>query len=116
MAARFDSARLITLGMALSAVLTLLSPIAADLHFGWLIAVRVLIGMAHGPFNTCLYIMFSNWTPKSERSTALAGKTRALIAFATQWSKQWYSKKRSRALKFATFPSAVDADSEGFRV
>lgn len=70
---KFDAAKLITGGTAMAIVLTVLTPIAAEVHFGLLMMVRALIGMAHGPFNTCLYIMFANWTPKQERATALAG-------------------------------------------
>ena len=71
---RFDAAYLVTGGMAVSTLLTLLTPLATKYHVAMLFIVRLVMGLCHGPFNTSEYIIYSKWTTKAERATALGSK------------------------------------------
>ena len=61
-----------SLGILVSAILTILTPLAANMGICYVIAARIGIGIFHGFVYTSLYSMFSKWFPKSERASALA--------------------------------------------
>lgn len=64
-------------GIGITAVLTLLTPLAAQAGVPALIAVRVIEGIAEGVTFPCIHAVWSRWAPPKERSrmasTAFAG-------------------------------------------
>ena len=55
--------------MFIAGILTLLSPVAADIGgLGWLIAARVFIGFCHGVIFPALHGAWSHWAPPGESS------------------------------------------------
>ncbi|XP_052871679.1 sialin-like, partial [Anopheles cruzii] len=55
-------------GVGVTALLTLLTPLAAHGGFGWLIAVRAMEGFFEGVTFPCIHAIWSKWAPPSERS------------------------------------------------
>ncbi|ETN58282.1 Sialin, Sodium/sialic acid cotransporter [Anopheles darlingi] len=55
-------------GVGMTALLTLLTPLAAHGGYGWLIAVRALEGFFEGVTFPCIHAIWSRWAPPSERS------------------------------------------------
>lgn len=52
----------------MTAVLTLLSPLAANAGIGYFVALRVLMGLAEGFTFPCMHQIWSKWAPPLERS------------------------------------------------
>ncbi|XP_055626995.1 sialin-like [Toxorhynchites rutilus septentrionalis] len=65
---RFGGTNVFGVGIAGTAILTLLTPLAALGGFGWLIAIRVLEGLLEGVTFPCSHAFWSQWAPPSERS------------------------------------------------
>ncbi|XP_068130532.1 sialin-like isoform X2 [Hyperolius riggenbachi] len=63
---------LLGFGVLGTAVLTLLTPLAADLGVGYLIAVRVLEGLGEGVTFPSMHAMWSSWAPPLERNRLLS--------------------------------------------
>ncbi len=59
-------------GIGFSGVLTLLTPTVADLGPYALAALRLLIGMLHGPFFPAVYCVMLSWAPPGERATMVS--------------------------------------------
>ncbi|XP_070208371.1 sialin-like [Littorina saxatilis] len=72
MARRLGGKNLISMALAGSAALALLTPLSARLHVGVLIAVRVLQGCLQGIVFPAVTVMFSKWVPHKERSRLVA--------------------------------------------
>lgn len=68
MAQRFGAKRVLAGNMLLSILLTLLTPVASDLHFAVLMALRILLGFAQGVTFPAFHTLFSHWSPPLERS------------------------------------------------
>ncbi|XP_041361846.1 sialin-like [Gigantopelta aegis] len=68
LAATFGAKRLFAYGILCTSVLTLLTPVAARLHLGVLIALRVVEGLGEGVTFPCMHAMWGNWAPVWERS------------------------------------------------
>lgn len=62
---------LLGLGILGTAVFTLLTPLAADLGVGYVIAVRALEGLGEGVTFPAMHAMWSSWAPPLERSRLL---------------------------------------------
>lgn len=62
--------------LGLSTLATLLTPLAARIHVGFLIFVRVLCGIGSGTLYPAMHAMWGQWAPPLERST-LCGITYA---------------------------------------
>ncbi|XP_064480139.1 sialin-like [Ornithodoros turicata] len=60
------------LGIFITAVLSLVIPVASRAHYGGLIAIRVIQGLGEGVTYPAMHSMLAHWTPKFERSTATA--------------------------------------------
>uniref|UniRef100_M3XHC3 Sialin n=2 Tax=Latimeria chalumnae TaxID=7897 RepID=M3XHC3_LATCH len=71
LASRYGGKWLLGGGILLTAIFTLLTPIAADLGVGYLIAVRVLEGLGEGVSFPAMHAMWSSWAPPLERSKLL---------------------------------------------
>ncbi|XP_049591389.1 sialin [Syngnathus scovelli] len=71
LAGRFGPKWLLGLGILGTVVFTLLTPLAADLGAGYLIAVRVLEGIGEGVSFPAMYSMWAVWAPPLERSRLL---------------------------------------------
>ncbi|KAM4607677.1 sialin [Polymixia lowei] len=71
LASRFGAKWLMGLGILCTVVFTLLTPVAADLGAGYLIAVRVLEGIGEGVTFPAMYAMWAAWAPPMERSRLL---------------------------------------------
>uniref|UniRef100_A0A667X8J6 Sialin n=1 Tax=Myripristis murdjan TaxID=586833 RepID=A0A667X8J6_9TELE len=71
LASRFGAKWLMGLGILGTVIFTLLTPIAADLGAGYLIAVRVLEGIGEGVTFPAMYAMWAAWAPPMERSRLL---------------------------------------------
>ncbi|KAM6997678.1 sialin [Tautogolabrus adspersus] len=71
LAGRFGPKWLMGLGILGTAVFTLLTPVAADLGAGYLIALRVLEGVGEGVTFPAMYTMWAAWAPPLERSRLL---------------------------------------------
>uniref|UniRef100_A0A023ET50 Sialin n=1 Tax=Aedes albopictus TaxID=7160 RepID=A0A023ET50_AEDAL len=67
-------------GIGTTAILTLLTPLAAKAGLGWLIGVRVIEGIFEGVTFPCIHAVWSKWAPPSERSRM------ASIAFAGNYA------------------------------
>ncbi|XP_061084829.1 sialin-like [Conger conger] len=62
---------LLGLGIVATAVFTLLTPLAADMGPGYLIAVRALEGVGEGVTFPAMHSMWASWAPPLERSRLL---------------------------------------------
>ncbi|XP_064652399.1 sialin-like [Lineus longissimus] len=67
-AARFGGKWVFGLGVLCTAVLTLVTPLAARYSVGLFIAVRVLEGLGEGVTFPAMHAMWGNWAPPLERS------------------------------------------------
>ena len=56
------------LGVFLTAVLTLLTPLAAQAGVGYLIALRAIEGICEGGVQPSMVVMMAKWLPMNERS------------------------------------------------
>ncbi|KAG9493738.1 sialin isoform X2 [Eleutherodactylus coqui] len=71
-AGKFGGKLLLGFGILGTSVLTLLTPLAADLGAGYLIAVRALEGFGEGVTFPAMHAMWSSWAPPLERSRLLS--------------------------------------------
>ncbi|KAK0146018.1 Sialin [Merluccius polli] len=71
LASRYGAKWLMGLGILGTVVFTLLTPVAADLGPGYLIAVRILEGIGEGVTFPAMYAMWAAWAPPLERSRLL---------------------------------------------
>ncbi|CAG9801296.1 unnamed protein product [Chironomus riparius] len=71
-AAKIGGHIILGLGIFITAVLTLLSPIAARTGIGAFVALRVLMGLAEGFTFPCMHQIWSKWAPPLERSRMAA--------------------------------------------
>ncbi|CAL8258872.1 unnamed protein product [Lota lota] len=71
LASRYGAKWLMGLGILSTVVFTLLTPLAADLGAGYLIAVRLLEGIGEGVTFPSMYAMWAAWAPPLERSRLL---------------------------------------------
>ncbi|GAB0099993.1 MFS domain-containing protein [Sergentomyia squamirostris] len=65
---RFGGTLMIGIGIGSSAILALLTPLAAKVHYGLFITVRVLQGCFNGVIAPSIFVVWSLWVPVSERS------------------------------------------------
>ncbi|KAM6956689.1 sialin [Aplochiton taeniatus] len=71
LARRYGAKWLLGLGILCTVFFTLLTPVAADLGAGYLIAVRVLEGIGEGVTFPAMHAMWASWAPPMERSRLL---------------------------------------------
>ncbi|XP_008047910.2 sialin-like, partial [Carlito syrichta] len=71
-ASRTGGKLLLGFGILCTAVLTLLTPVAADLGVGPLVALRALEGFGEGVTFPAMHAMWSSWAPPLERSKLLS--------------------------------------------
>ncbi|TSK22712.1 Sialin [Bagarius yarrelli] len=71
MARKYGAKWLLGLGILGTVIFTLLTPVAADLGAGYLIAVRVLEGIGEGVTFPAMHAMWASWAPPLERSRLL---------------------------------------------
>jgi ACS family sodium-dependent inorganic phosphate cotransporter len=71
LAGRFGGKHVLAGGVILWSLFTALTPPAAYLGFGVLIAARILMGMGEGVTFPSIYALFSRWVPASRRSRAV---------------------------------------------
>ena len=71
LADKFGIRHVLGTGMLIGGVLSLLTPIAARLHYGVLFAVRVLQGFSMGMLLPCVYSYAGKWVPFKERMSYL---------------------------------------------
>lgn len=101
LADRFGGKAVLTAGVLLWSLFTLLTPPAAMLGLGVLIATRILMGMGEAVTFPSIYSLYSRWVPLTERSRAVGlansgiplGTVFALVvtpyivqAFGWQWA------------------------------
>jgi MFS transporter, ACS family, solute carrier family 17 (sodium-dependent inorganic phosphate cotransporter), member 5 len=55
------------IGMFIASVISFITPVLTEVHFGLLIACRALTGFALGLSWPCMYSMWSSWAPPKER-------------------------------------------------
>ncbi|XP_029451481.1 sialin [Rhinatrema bivittatum] len=72
LASRIGGKLLMGFGVLGTAVFTLLTPLAADLGVGYLLAVRALEGLGEGVTFPAMHAMWSSWAPPMERSRLLS--------------------------------------------
>lgn len=68
LAGRFGGKRIFAWFMFLCVVATLLTPVAARLHYGFLIALRILAGIGQGVVWPAMHALWAFWAPPEERS------------------------------------------------
>ncbi|XP_068597753.1 sialin-like [Brachionichthys hirsutus] len=68
LANRFGPKWVLGSGILVAVIFTLLTPVAADLGAGFLIAVRVVEGIGEGVTYPAMYTMWASWAPPLERS------------------------------------------------
>ncbi|KAJ8284991.1 hypothetical protein COCON_G00038410 [Conger conger] len=71
LARKYGAKWLFGLGILGTALFTLVTPVAADLGAGYLIAVRVLEGVGEGVTFPAMHAMWATWAPPMERSRLL---------------------------------------------
>ncbi|XP_076014875.1 sialin [Genypterus blacodes] len=71
LAGRYGPKWIMGFGLLGTVIFTLLTPTAADLGVGYLIAVRVLEGLGEGVTFPTMYSMWASWAPPMERSRLL---------------------------------------------
>ncbi|XP_068137593.1 sialin [Hyperolius riggenbachi] len=72
LAGKIGGKLLLGFGILCTAVFTLLTPLAADLGAGYLIAVRALEGLGEGVTFPAMHAMWSLWAPPLERTRLLS--------------------------------------------
>ena len=100
LADRFGGKLVLAVGVVWWSAFTILTPPAAAMGIGMLIATRVLMGMGEGVTFPSIYALYSKWVPTAERSRSMAfsnsgipiGQVAALvvapyiaIAFGWEW-------------------------------
>ncbi|XP_058880936.1 sialin isoform X3 [Acipenser ruthenus] len=103
LARKFGGKWFLGLGILGTATLTLLTPVAADLGPGYVIGIRVLIGIGEGVTFPAMHTMWSAWAPPMERSkllsisyagaqlgTVVALPASGLICFYMDWTYVFY--------------------------
>ena len=83
---RFGAKWITALGVFVPAVLTSLTPLAADIDVGLVIAISFLMGCFNGCVYASLFSLYSNWFPITERASAVgslatAGNVGLVIIF-----------------------------------
>jgi MFS transporter, ACS family, solute carrier family 17 (sodium-dependent inorganic phosphate cotransporter), other len=68
LASRIGGHLVFACGIGVTAVLTLFSPLAANLNVYALVAVRILEGVFEGVTFPCIHAIWANWAPPLERS------------------------------------------------
>lgn len=71
LARKYGAKWLLGIGILCTVIFTLLTPLAADLGAGYLIAVRVLEGIGEGVSYPAMHAMWASWAPPLERSRLL---------------------------------------------
>lgn len=66
---KYSARKLLFFAVFIAAILTLLTPLAAHLGYGALIAVRACLGLTGGLLWPCVNALIARWSPTSERST-----------------------------------------------
>ncbi|XP_041107979.1 sialin isoform X2 [Polyodon spathula] len=103
LARKFGGKWFLGLGILGTATLTLLTPVAAELGPGYVIGIRVLIGIGEGVTFPAMHTMWSAWAPPMERSkllsisyagaqlgTVVALPASGLICFYMDWTYVFY--------------------------
>ena len=72
MADRFGVRHVLGTGTLIGGLLSLLIPVAARVHYGLLIALRIVMGFLMGVIFPCINSCIGKWVPLSERITFLA--------------------------------------------
>ncbi|KAJ0174655.1 hypothetical protein K1T71_009763 [Dendrolimus kikuchii] len=78
--------RLVFITMLISALLTLLSPQAARLHYMVLVAVRFVIGLAAGFLFPSLHALVAHWAPPAEKGKFVSALLGGAIGTVVTWS------------------------------
>ncbi|KAI7805384.1 sialin [Triplophysa rosa] len=71
LARKYGTKWILGIGILCTVIFTLLTPLAADLGAGYLIAVRVLEGIGEGVSYPAMHAMWALWAPPLERSRLL---------------------------------------------
>ncbi|KAL2083476.1 hypothetical protein ACEWY4_021249 [Coilia grayii] len=103
LARKYGAKWLLGFGILGTVIFTLLTPVAADLGAGYLIAVRVLEGIGEGVTFPAMHAMWASWAPPLERSrlltisytgaqlgTVVALPLSGMICFYLDWTYVFY--------------------------
>ena len=63
------------LGVFIPAICNALVPVLADVHYAFVVLMRVLIGAFHGVVYSSLFSMFAKWYPLNEKNLAITCTT-----------------------------------------
>ncbi|XP_018336577.1 sialin isoform X2 [Agrilus planipennis] len=101
--AKVGGKKVFGLGLLVTAILTLLTPLLAKLSYEVLLAVRIVEGVFEGVTYPCIHAVWARWAPPLERSrlatiafagsyvgTVIAMTTGALLANAFGWESIFY--------------------------
>ncbi|GMT07588.1 hypothetical protein PENTCL1PPCAC_29762, partial [Pristionchus entomophagus] len=75
---RFSPKRILSVGLTVSAVLTVLAPFLAETSYEVLVGSRIIIGMAESFINPSINMLACRWFPTSEKTTLAALYTSGL--------------------------------------
>lgn len=102
-AAKIGGNRIFGIGIGMTAILTLLTPVAAKTHLYVLLAIRVIEGVFEGVTFPSIHSVWSRWAPPLERSrmasiayagnyagTVIAMPASGLLAAAYGWESVFY--------------------------
>ncbi|CAF4930865.1 unnamed protein product [Pieris macdunnoughi] len=78
--------RVVFVTMFISAVLTIISPQAARLHYMVLVAVRFFIGLAAGFLFPALHALVARWAPPTEKGRFVSALLGGAIGTVVTWS------------------------------
>ncbi|CAF1023860.1 unnamed protein product [Brachionus calyciflorus] len=60
------------LSVLFSSILTIITPLSANINFYGLLTVRILLGLSQGVVTSSINLLWAHWAPPLERSTLLA--------------------------------------------
>lgn len=102
-AEKFSAKHVFGVGALVNALCALLSPVAAEASYAWLIVIRIIMGIAGGVTLPGMHVLIAKWAPPQERSkiasTVYAGMTlgtlvcmpfSGLLAATLDWSAVFY--------------------------
>ncbi|GAB0100079.1 MFS domain-containing protein [Sergentomyia squamirostris] len=72
LATRFGGNRVFGIGIGVSSVLMMLSPLAAKQGLYYLVAMRILIGLFEGVSYSSIQDVYANWAPRYERTAMIS--------------------------------------------
>ncbi|PZC71004.1 sialin [Helicoverpa armigera] len=85
-AERYGPRLLVFVVTLISAFVTALSPMAADLGYYTLVIIRLILGLAAGFIYPCLHCLVARWVPQAEKGKFIAALMGGTLGTVVTWS------------------------------